>query len=130
MSVYSTSGASQQAFKRRLKTVQAVSEITTSTSSLKQVRENVNSYHSRWFEAVSKMCNEVGTTPSMPRMVVNVIEQVYQHLILLNITVPIWDHLLSELDKRFSSHQKNCFSRSILGTISVGNRRSCNYAVW
>ena len=47
--------------------VQAVSEIKTLTSSIKQVRENVDSYHSRWFETVSKMCNEVGTTPSMPR---------------------------------------------------------------
>ena len=48
--------------------VQAVSEIKTLTSSLKQVRENVDSYHSRWFETVSKMCNEVRTTPSMPRI--------------------------------------------------------------
>ena len=47
--------------------VQAVSEIKTLTSSLKQVRENVDSYHIRWFETVSEMCNEVGTTPSMPR---------------------------------------------------------------
>ena len=48
--------------------VQAASEIKTLTSSFKQVRENVDSYHSRWFEAVSKMCNVVGTTPSMPRI--------------------------------------------------------------
>ena len=48
--------------------VHAVSDIKTWTSSLKQVRENVDSYHSRWFETVSKMCNEVGTTPSMPRI--------------------------------------------------------------
>ena len=48
--------------------VQAVSEIKTLKASLKQVRKNVDSYHSRWFETVSKMCNEVGTTPSMPRM--------------------------------------------------------------
>ena len=47
---------------------QAVSEIKTLTSSLKQVRENVNSYHSRWFETVSKMCNEIGTIPSTPRI--------------------------------------------------------------
>ena len=48
--------------------VQAVSKIKTLTSSLKQIRENVDSYHSRLFETVSKMCNEVGTTPSMPRI--------------------------------------------------------------
>ena len=33
--------------------VQAVSEIKTLTSSLKQVKENVDSYHSRWFETES-----------------------------------------------------------------------------
>ena len=109
-----------------------MSEIKTLTSSLKQVRENVDSYHSRWFETVSKMCNEVGTTPSMTR-----ISDHQRHRLSIpasnpseyfrrTITVPILDHLLSELDKRFSSHKKNCFSRSILGTISVGNRRSCN----
>ena len=74
----------------------------------------------------------VQTTPSMPRICDR------QHLracrpasnpseyFRRTITVPILDHLLSELDKRFSSHKKNCFSRSIFGTISVGNRRSCN----
>ena len=45
-------------------------------------------------------------------VVVSVTEQAYQHLIPLNtleITVPILDHLRSELDKRFSSHQKTAF---------------------
>ena len=65
--------------------VQAVSEITTLTSSLKQVREKVDSYHSRGFETVSNMCNEVGTTLSMPRVYgLSVTEQAYQHLISLN----------------------------------------------
>ncbi len=48
--------------------VQAVSEIKTVTSSLEQVRENVDSYHSRWFETISEMCREVGVIPSMPRI--------------------------------------------------------------
>ena len=91
--------------------VQAVSEIKTLTPSLKQVRENVDS-HCRWFETVSKMCNMVGTTPSMPRICG------HQHhkaslpasnpseYFRRTITVPILDHLLSELDKWFSSHKK------------------------
>ena len=58
------------AIKEAKDIVQAVSEIKTLTSSLKQVRENVDSYHSRWFKRVSKMCDEVGTTPSMPRICV------------------------------------------------------------
>ena len=101
--------------------VQEVSEIKTWTSSVKQVRDNVDSNHSRWFETVSKMCNEVRTTPSMPRICGRLIPLNFRR----TIPVPILDHLLSEPDKQFSSHQK-LFSRSILGTISVGNRKSCN----
>ena len=69
--------------------VQAVSEIRTLTSSLKKVRENVVSYHSRWFETVSKMCNEVETTSSIPRIYghrSHRASQTYQSLISLNTT--------------------------------------------
>ena len=66
MSIYSITGASRRAVKRTLKTVQAVSDIKTLTSSLKQVRENVDSIHSGL--KVSKMCNKFGTTPSMTRV--------------------------------------------------------------
>ena len=93
--------------------VQAVSEIKTLPSSLKQVRENVDSYHSRWFETVSKMCNEVRTTPSMPRTCgrqshrASIPASNPSEYFRRTITVPILNHLLSELDKRFSSHKKN-----------------------
>ena len=61
---------------------------------------------------------------------ISVTEQPYQHLISLNTLeelsqFQIWTifflNLTSGLD-----HIKNCFSRSILGAISVGNRGSCN----
>ena len=50
--------------------VQAVCEVKTLTSSLKRVRENVDSYHNdhEWFETVSEMCTKVGTTLSIPRI--------------------------------------------------------------
>ena len=88
--------------------------IKTLTSSLKQVRENVDSYHSRWFETVSKMCNEVGTTPSMPRIcVVSVTEQAYQHLIPMNTLEELSQFLFWTIFfpsfNRFSSHQKIVF---------------------
>ena len=95
--------------------VQAVSEIKTLTSSLQQVRENVDSYHSKWFETVSKVCNEVGTTPSMLRICgcqrhrASIPASNPSEYFRRTITVPILDHLLSELDKRFSSHQKTAF---------------------
>ena len=104
--------------------------IKTLSSSLKQLRENIDSYHSGWSETVSKMCNEVGTTPSMPRTCgrqrhrASIPTSNPSEYFIRTITVPILELLLSEFDKRFSSHKK-CFSRSI-GTISDGNRRSCN----
>ena len=111
--------------------VQAVSEIKTLPSSHKQVRGNVDSYHSRWLQTVSKMCNEVETTPSVPRICGRQRHRAsipacnpYEYF-RRTIIVTILDHLLSELTSDLV-YIKNCFSRSILGTISVGGRRSCN----
>ena len=42
------------------------------------------------------------------------------------ITVPIWTIFFLSMTSGLIHIKKNCFSRSILGTISVGNRRSCN----
>ena len=88
--------------------VQAVSEIKTLTSSLKQVRESVDSYHSRWFETISEMCSEVGTTPSVPRICGRQCHRAStpasnpSEYYRRTITVPILDHLLAELDRQFS----------------------------
>ena len=91
--------------------VQAVSEVEVLTSSLKEVRENVDSHHSEWFKTISDMCSKVGTTPSIPRICG------YQHhrpntpastpfeYFRRTITVPILDYLLAELNRRFTSHQ-------------------------
>ena len=71
MSVYSLhyhSGLTMSLQEEAKDIVQAVSEIKTLTSSLKLVRENVDSYYSRWFETVSKMCNVAGTIPPMPKI--------------------------------------------------------------
>ena len=111
--------------------VQAVSQIKALTLSLKQIRENVGSYHSRRFETVLKICNELGITPSMPRLCgrqhhrARIPASNPSEYFRRTITVPILDHLHSEPDKRFISQQKDCFSRSILGTIRLVNR-SCN----
>ena len=117
-------GASLLAFKRKPKTlsttslqeeakdiVQAVSEIKTLTSSLKQVSESVDSYHSRWFETISEMCIEVGIALLIPRICgwqyhrartpASNPSECYRR----TITVLILVHLLAELVRRFSSHQ-------------------------
>ena len=47
--------------------VAAVKEIETVTSTLQNVRDNIDTHHSKWFRTVEKMCNDVGTEPSSPR---------------------------------------------------------------
>ena len=63
-------------------------------------------------------------------MVVCVTEQAYQHLISLNTLQELsqfqcWTIFILSLTSGLV-HVKNYFSRSILGIISVGNRRPCN----
>ena len=92
--------------------VQAVSEVDTLTSSLNNVRENVDTHHNEWFETVSEMCSSVGTTPSMPRTCgrqchrTNTPASTPSEYFKRTITVPILDHFLVELDRRFSSHHQ------------------------
>ena len=95
-------------------TVQAVSEVTTLTPSLKLVRENVDSYHSRWFETISKMCNKEGLYHHYSGyVVVSATEQAYQHVIPLNSIEELSQFNFGPSSfwacKRFSSHQKLFF---------------------
>ena len=89
--------------------VQAVSEVDTLTSSLKNLREN---HHNEWFETVSEMCSSVRTTPSMPRTCgrqrhrTNIPASTPSEYFKRTIIVPILDHFLVELDTRFSSHHQ------------------------
>ena len=95
--------------------VQAISEINTLTTSLKEVRENSDLYHTKWYETVSGMCNKVGTAPSMPRLCgrqchrsstpASSPSEYFKRI----ISIPLLDHLLVELGKRFTSHQKTAF---------------------
>ncbi len=92
--------------------VQAVAEVDTLTSTLKAVREEVDTYHSEWYKTVTDMCATVGTTPSIPRTCgrqrhrANTPASTAPEYFKRTITIPILDHLLAELGRRFSSHQK------------------------
>ena len=95
--------------------VQAISEINTLTTSLKEVRENCDLYHTKWYETVSERCNKVGTAPSMPRLCGHQCHRAStpasspSEYCKRIISFPLLDHLLVELDKRFNSHQKTAF---------------------
>ena len=92
--------------------VEAVAEINHIKSALHDVRENIDSYHSQWFASVEQMCASLGIQPSLPRLCgcqrhrSNVPAQEPSEYYCRTITVPILDHLLSDLDARFNKHQQ------------------------
>ena len=92
--------------------VVAVSEINTVISTLQDVRENIETYHSTWFTTVQKMCEDVGTDPSIPRRCGR---QLYRsnhpattpsEYYRRSLSIPLIDHFLFEMQTRFSPHQK------------------------
>ena len=92
--------------------ITAVEEISNVVTTLQSVRDSINTHHSNWFSDVEKMCSEVGTQPSLPRICSR---QSYRSNIPADspsdyyrrlISIPFIDHLLSEMHSRFSSHQQ------------------------
>ena len=108
-----------------------MSEIKTLTSSLKQVRESVDSYHSGWFQTLSEMCNEVGITPSVPRICGR-----QRHRASTPASNPSEYFFWCELNRLGSSARRwskigivmvlLCLARSLLGAISHSNGGSLN----
>ena len=92
--------------------VQAVSEIKSVKAALSNVRENVDQYHSKWFSDIQAMCNNIGVEPTIPRLCgrqrhrSNTPAQSPLEYYRITVTVPLLDHLLSELDTCFSKHQQ------------------------
>ena len=92
--------------------VEAVSEIGNLTSVLQDLRDNVDRYHEEWFAEVEQMCTALGTEPSLPRLCArqthcsNVPSQTPTEYYRRTITIPLLDHMLSEMDRRFSTHQQ------------------------
>ena len=101
--------------------VQAVSEIDNLMSALLDVRENVDTHHSMWFTEVEKKCEALGIQPSLPRLCgrqahrSNTPAQTPSEYYRRTVTIPVLDHLLSEMKSRFSQHQKT----SLLGLYLV-----------
>lgn len=117
--------------------VEAVSEIANVTAALKDVRKNMDMYHSGWFKDVEKLCQSVGLQPSVPRLCSrqrhrdNVPADSPSEYYRRSISIPLVDHLISELDGRFSSHHQKALQGmylvpTVLVTISVAE---CNAKV-
>ena len=83
--------------------VEAVDEMNTVQNALKYVLENVDVYHSQWFSSVEKMCGNMCSAHSLPRLCGQHIHHsnvpadspssYYKRI----ITIPLLDHLLTEV---------------------------------
>ena len=111
--------------------VSAIKEIDTVIATLLNVRNNIDTYHSEWFSTVEKMCDVVGTEPSLPRRCgrqthrSNVPADSPSQYYSRSISIPVLDHLiLPEMRSRFTSHQQTAMLGlsivpSVMVTLSV-----------
>ena len=92
--------------------IAAVEEINNVITTLQNVRDNINTHHSCWFSTVEKMCADAGTEPAVPRRCScqthrsNVPADTSSEYYCRSLSIPLLDHLLSEMRSCFSSHQK------------------------
>ena len=92
--------------------VQAVSEIKSVMATLQDVRNNVEEHHGRWFAEVKELCACMNTEPSLPRLCrhqrhrPNIPAQSPSEYFRRTISIPVLDHLLSEMNSRFDKHQQ------------------------
>lgn len=92
--------------------VEAVAEIQTVCAVLKDVRDKIDSNHTQWFRSVEQMCQVVNSQPQLPRISgrqhhrsnhpASSPSEYYRR----TISIPLLDHLISEIDTRFSKHQQ------------------------
>ena len=93
--------------------IQAVREIDVLIATIQKIRNDIWTYHSRWFSSIEKMCTVAGSVPSIPRTYCcqthhnNVPADSPSQYYLCTLSIPIIDHLLTEITTRFSAHNKS-----------------------
>ena len=101
--------------------VAGMGEIDTVTATIQDIRDNIDTYHTEWFLTISEMLSQVGEEPSIPRRCgrqthhSNVPAASPSEYYKRVISIPVVDHLLSELRGRFDRHQR----RALLGLCLV-----------
>jgi hypothetical protein len=92
--------------------VAAVKEIDSIISTLQDVRVNISTYHASWYSVVETMCSDVSTEPSIPRRCgrqihrSNIPADTPSEYYCRTISIPLLDHLLSEMQSRFTTHHQ------------------------
>ena len=82
-------------------------------ATLQDVCDNVDTHHASWFLTVEKLCSDCGTVPSLPRRCSkqthrsNMPADTPSEYYCWTITIPLLDHLLSQMKNRSGKHQKS-----------------------
>ena len=106
--------------------VTAVGEIKNVLSTLQNIRDNISTHHSCWFRTVQKICADMGVEPSIPRRCArqthrsNIPADTPSEYYCRTLSIPLLDHLLCEMNTRFSSHQQTALlGLSVVPSIMV-----------
>lgn len=95
--------------------VAAVEEISNVITTLQNVRHNIDTHHSKWFSEVEQMCSAVCVQLTLPRRCgrqshrSNVPADNPSDYYRRSISIPLVDHLLTEMKSRFASQQQAAF---------------------
>ena len=102
-------------------------EINTLTSSLNRIRQDVNGFHTRIYKQTMTIAQSVGVEECTPRLASrqqhrqNIPAQSPTDYYRLNLTIPLLDHLVNEIELRFdenSSQNVTEFLALLPATIS------------
>ena len=97
---------------RALDIVRAFHMVNYINVALQEVRDEVDSYQSQWFQQAVNLAREVGTKPSVPRTFKkqtqrdNTESSCAEEYYRRTLTIPFVDHLNTELEARFSDLQQ------------------------
>ena len=104
----------------------AVKEVTVVTATVQKVRNEVEQFHAKWFDKIKKLCEDSGIVLSLPRRCGRQIHRANTpadtpcEYYRRTITIPLLDHMLTELNSRFGQHQQTALlGLSILPSILV-----------
>ena len=106
--------------------VAAVKEVDSVISTLQDVRNNISTHHASWYSIEEEMCSDICTEPSISRRCGRQVHRsnipahtpsdYYCHC----ISIPLIDHLLSEMQSRFTKHlQTALLGLSIVPSVLV-----------
>lgn len=104
-----TKGLSVKLQGRYVDIARAYHEITNLKTTLQKIRSDVNSFHARIYSEAMVIAQSVGVEESMPRLAgrqqhrQNIQAQNSNDYFRLNLTIPLLDHLINEINSRFDN---------------------------